>query len=137
MSGYALDTNIVSYFLRDNEVVMTEINNLIKAGQTISIPPFVYYEIKRWLMSSNDTTKIKAFEYICKVSLIDKIEMNTLETAASIYVELKKLGKIVDDSDLFIAACCIQNDYALVTNNVKHFENVDGLTIVNWMVAHG
>jgi predicted nucleic acid-binding protein len=116
MSGYALDTNIVSYFLRDNEVVMNEINNLFKTGQTISIPPFVYYEIRRWLMSSNATTKIKAFEKICKVSRIDKIEKNTLEAAASIYVELKKHGRIVEDSDLFIAACCIQNDYILVTS---------------------
>jgi predicted nucleic acid-binding protein len=53
MSIYALDTNIVSYFLRDNEVVMKAISNLIENRHSITIPPVVYYEVRRWLMSSN------------------------------------------------------------------------------------
>ncbi len=133
MSIYALDTNIVSYFLRDNEVVMKAISNLMENRHSITIPPVVYYEVRRWLMSSNTAKKIKAFENLCGASIIDKIDIDTLEIAASIYVELKKKGRCVEDSDIFIAASCIKHNYTLVTNNVKHFENIDGIQFINWM----
>jgi PIN domain nuclease of toxin-antitoxin system len=37
MIVYALDTNIVSYFLHDNEVVMKAISNLIESRHSITL----------------------------------------------------------------------------------------------------
>ena len=45
---------------------------------------------------------------------------------------LEKAGTIIDDADLFIAACAKVHGLALVTNNVKHFKRIKGLKLENW-----
>jgi len=40
---------------------------------------------------------------------------------------------MIEDADLLIAVQCILNGYTLVTNNVKHFKDIDGLVIENWI----
>ena len=47
--------------------------------------------------------------------------------------DLEKDGKIIDDADLFIAACALANDAVLVTNNEKHFKRIKGLKLANWL----
>lgn len=50
-----------------------------------------------------------------------------------IKAKLRTEGKMLDDFDILIAATAIVNDCVLVTNNIKHFERIDGLTIENWI----
>ena len=38
----------------------------------------------------------------------------------------------LDDFDLIIAACALTYNLILVTNNLKHFQRVDGLKLANW-----
>ena len=54
------------------------------------------------------------------------------QKAAQIYASLFQQGRPIDEGDYLIAACCIVNDFTLVTNNVRHFERVEGLKIANW-----
>jgi predicted nucleic acid-binding protein len=51
-----------------------------------------------------------------------------------IYIRLRKSGIIIDDADILIAAYCIQNNYTLVSNNMKHFEGMENLQVENWIV---
>ena len=51
--------------------------------------------------------------------------------AVSIYVNLKRKGFTVGDSDILIEAFCIEKNFTLVTRNTKHFVNIDDLSIVN------
>ncbi len=37
---------------------------------------------------------------------------------------LEKQGMIIDDADLFIAACALTTGAILVTNNIKHFKRI-------------
>ena len=55
-----------------------------------------------------------------------------LRTATLIYSKRKKQGRPIEDTDLLIAAQCVTNGYTLVTNNMRHFDNIDGLSAVNW-----
>jgi len=45
---------------------------------------------------------------------------------------LHDANQTVGDADILIAAFCIVNGYTLVTDNVKHFENIAGLRLMNW-----
>jgi tRNA(fMet)-specific endonuclease VapC len=38
-----------------------------------------------------------------------------------------------DEFDLIIGATAIANDLILVTDNVKHFKNFEGIKIENWL----
>ncbi|MBF0202584.1 MAG: hypothetical protein HQK66_15010 [Desulfamplus sp.] len=39
---------------------------------------------------------------------------------------------IIDDADLFIAACALSTEATLVTNNTKHFKRIEELQLQNW-----
>jgi len=130
---YALDTNIITYYLKGNEKIQDIIDKEAE-NENIVIPPFVYFEVKKWLLAVNSKNKLQAFEELCKEYGIDSITKETLDITLSIYIKLRKSGITVDDGDLLIAAYCIQNNYTLVSNNLKHFEKIEGIQIANWTV---
>jgi predicted nucleic acid-binding protein len=93
----------------------------------------VYFEVKRRLLYINAAAvKLKVFETLFFHTGIDSINKKTLDIAITIYIQLRKIGVIIDDADMLIAAYCIQNGYILVSNNAKHFANIDTLQIENW-----
>jgi len=54
------------------------------------------------------------------------------EVFGKIKAGLIKTGRIIDDADIFIAAAAVTNELILVTNNIKHFENIPGIGLENW-----
>jgi len=132
MTKYALDTNIISYYLKGNAKLIDRINNEVKNGNII-IPPIVYFEIKKWLLKNSSKTKLAAFETLLAKYGVDIISKETLDTSLSIYLNLQSKKLTVDDADILIAGYCIQNGYILITNNTKHFENIENLRIENWV----
>jgi len=69
-------------------------------------------------------------ELILNINVIN-FDSKAGEQFGNIKAELKKTGKMINDSDLFIAAA-ISNDMKLVTNNNKHFQRIKKLKIENW-----
>jgi len=130
---YALDTNIITYYLKGNEKILDKVDQEAE-NDNIIIPPFAYFEVKKWLMAVNSKTKLQAFEKLFEKCGIDAIEKETLDLSLSIYIKLRKNGITVDDGDLLIAAYCIQNNYILVSNNQKHFEKIENIQVVNWTI---
>jgi predicted nucleic acid-binding protein len=53
----------------------------------------------------------------------------TIMTARRIYRQLKRDNKIIDISDILIAATAIVNDLPLATFNRDHFERIRGLRL--------
>ncbi len=45
---------------------------------------------------------------------------------------LRKLGQLVDDFDLLIAATAVANDLIMVTNNVTHLGRINGIKVEDW-----
>ena len=133
MSVYALDSNIISFYLMGNAVVIENIEKAISDGYNIVIPPIVYYEVKRGLMLINAVKQIKKFEILCELFPVGELGDYLLEEAIAIYIQERKAGRNTEDADIFIATFCIHNKYILVTDNVKHFNNIAGLHFINWV----
>jgi len=132
MTIYTLDSNIVSYYLKNYADLVERVDTEIK-NNCIVISPIVYYEINNWLLKNNSKKKIAIFEKICSDRGIGIIDKNILDIASTIFIKLRRNGIKIDDTDILIAAWCIQNDYTLVTNNLKHFDNIECLKITNWI----
>jgi tRNA(fMet)-specific endonuclease VapC len=131
--AYLLDTDIVIYWLKNK---YPGINKKIKKidEERIFISSITVAELYFGAYNSAKQEENK--------QLIDELleKMNVVhfdESAAECFGEIKSLlksqGKIICDSDLFIAAVAISNDLILVTNNKKHFERIDKLGIANWV----
>jgi len=69
---------------------------------------------------------------LCTVLGVANRTIDDMNIASDIYAERKASGRLIDDGDLLIAAQCINNNYVLVTNNTKHFQDIKGLEIMDW-----
>ena len=123
---YSLDTNIVSEILRENEIVQKNFLESLQENSQVYICSIVYYEIVRGLKAADKFQRLKEFgifyENYNKL-YFDRENFETVEKAIDIYVQ---------HNDIFIAATAIVNDCTLVTANIKHFERVEGLKLINW-----
>ena len=135
MKIYALDSNIISEMLKDNEHIINRYEQEIIQGREFIIPPIVFYEIQRGLLAKNMLKRLKNFEEFCKDIEIGEFNVHVWLKAAQIYAGLSKQGKPIGamfDGDIFIAAYCIVNGYTLITRNKDHFERIDDLQFKNW-----
>ena len=133
MKTYALDTNIISYFLKGNAEIAEKIAAENSSGNTFVVPPIVYYEINNWLLKNNSISRSAIFKKIYSVNGIGEITKEALDIASSIYDKLRKGGKIIETADILIAAWCVKNGYILVSNNPKHFIAIEELQVENWL----
>lgn len=60
------------------------------------------------------------------------VDLPTARTHAQLWAELASAGKMIGPHDLWIAAACIAHGLTLVTQNVREFARVPGLTIESW-----
>ncbi len=127
MTIYALDSNIISYYLKGDKKLIERINNEVKNGGIV-VPPVVYFEVKKWLLKNKAQSKLMAFEDVLVKYGVDEICKEVLDISLSIFLHLQANGITIDDADVVIAGYCIQNGYTLVTNNMKKREN-DGESI--------
>jgi len=130
---YALDTNIIIHLLYGTEPVREARDNALKQGIKLIIPPFVNYEILRGFMYQSAPKREAIYDKMRSIYTIGDMTTATWERAASIYANTRRAGYTIGDADILIAAFCLVNDYTLVTNNTKDFENIDGLRLVDWM----
>lgn len=48
-------------------------------------------------------------------------------------VALRRMGRTVDDFDVLIGSTAIVHDLILVTRNTRHFADMNGLKLENWI----
>jgi tRNA(fMet)-specific endonuclease VapC len=129
---YALDTNIISYMLKDNDIVYERYYDALAHGNCCVIPLMVYYEVRRGLKAVNAAVKLNAFEDVCKALDVDDLTSADMDKASDIYAARKQAGTLIDDADMLIAAQCLTRGYTLVTHNTRHFDGITDLQIIDW-----
>ena len=130
---FALDSDTLSYLLKNDDHVYSRYNEALDNSDHCVIPLIVYYEVKRGLKAKDATNKMRAFERFCEALDVISLGVSDMDVAADIYAAKKKAGRPMGDSDLLIAAACIARGFALVTNNTAHYNGVDGLRLENWV----
>lgn len=131
--GYLLDTNIVSAYLKGNQLVFNQLRNASRDNRVTCISCITYYEIRRGLLYTNATRQLALFDGFCATSeilLLDNLEM--IEIAARIHVDLSRRGRPIQDNDILIAATAIANNLTLVSNDTD-LQNIQPLSLENWL----
>jgi len=65
-------------------------------------------------------------------SNVAELDFASWKYSEQVYAGLYRKRLTIGELDILIAAFCIVNGYTLVTDNTRHFENIDVLKIVNW-----
>ena len=129
---YLLDTNICVYWLKGNEQIEQKI---ISVGMSnvaltfINVSELFYGAYKSQRIESNLNMVRQLTEQLNVVESDEAVS----EIFGQLKAELQGAGAIIDDADLFIAACAKVHGLVLVTNNMKHFKRIKGLKLENWI----
>jgi predicted nucleic acid-binding protein len=128
---YLLDTDIVIYSLKGHPAVKKNLERNLHAALKISVVTLMelYYGAYKSQKVTSNLGKIKSIEDAVEIIPVGR---ESAEVFAMLKADLEKAGTPLDDFDLILAACALANDLVLVTNNVKHFERIEGLRLTNW-----
>lgn len=131
MTLFALDTNTVSYFLRNEGRVAEKL--LARAPSSIALPSVVLYElvygagrsaVPRGLLARLD-------DFIASVTVLP-LDQEAARVAARLRLELERAGSPIGPLDVLIAGTALAHRATLVTRNVREFSRVTGLRVVDW-----
>lgn len=128
---YLLDTSICVFFLR-GKLQLDEIIRQ-KGREHFFISEITVFELRYGAENSNNPSKShKAVDSFVNGLTIIPI-YGSVKRYAKEKVRLRKCGKPMhDEFDLLIGVTALENKLTLVTDNVKHFESLDGVKIENW-----
>ena len=132
MSVFILDSNMVSFYLRQNPKVIQKVHASILANDEVLISPIAYYEVKRGLLAINAEKRLNEFSVLCDTLGVGQLDNSILDLCSLIYCETRAKKWNLDDADILTAAYCKINNYTLVSNNIKHFEIISGLHYCDW-----
>lgn len=131
MKRYLLDTCICVFLFRQKYGVAEKLAKLNPEQcyvSEVTIAELTYGAYKSDRVEEN----LQLIEEL--VSVINVIPFaESIEIYAKEKVRLRALGTPIDDFDLLIAAAAVQQELILVTDNVRHFKNIQGLVIENWV----
>lgn len=133
MKRCTLDTNIISAFLKKDLRVVRRVSDYLESFDRLTINIICYYEILRGLKDLGSEEKLRKFEEFVQENEFISIGKDAVIKAAEIYAYLKKQGNLIEDADILMASIAIVENLVLVTNNIKHFERIGGLTTENWL----
>ena len=134
MRGYLLDTNIVSYFIRGFDVALVRRVTQVLEAQTAMISVITRAEMR---FGQAGLVAVDKRKRAIDLVLTQLTVLPWTSAAADVYGPLKdtlkRQGRPIGDMDTLIAAHALVEDLILVTHNTRHFENIPGLKLEDWM----
>jgi predicted nucleic acid-binding protein len=127
-----LDTNILSYYFNGNIKIKEKILESLNKSEQICLTAINVYEILKGFRWRKNKRKEEIFKEFLKKVTVFTIDDESINTASDIYADLRRNGKTVGDADVLIAAIVISNKGILITNNMKHYEDINQLKLDNW-----
>ena len=134
MTPYLLDTNILSYFLRDSHpglyARMAEVLDRKEALVSAITRAEVRFGQSRMTLEDKRRRRIDL--------LLEQLPtLPWTQAAADVYgplkMQLQSVGRPIGEMDTQIAAHALAEDLILVTHNTRHFERIPGLKLEDWM----
>lgn len=128
---FLLDTNIVIPLLNGNTVIAEKIQH---HSSELVVSSIVMFEL--YFGSENSQRRRSNLAKITTMPL-KVIDFNESDgrVAGRIRNELKQKGTPIGVYDVLIAGQAVNRNLILVTNNVREFSRVDGLTWQDWLTT--
>lgn len=131
MKQYLLDTSMCVFMFRDKYNVAEHIDEI--GIDNCHISDVTLAELRYGAYKSKRVEE--------NLALVDELQDNfeivpffeTIDVYAKEKNRLREMGTLIEDFDLLIASAAVSRGYTLVTDNIKHFDRVQGLDYENWI----
>jgi predicted nucleic acid-binding protein len=132
MSKCIIDSDILIYFIKGKQEIVEKL---------LKIPPQNLYTTRlnytELIYGAYNSTRVEENLKVVRPFLenfqILEFDQESSEIFAKVKAHLKKNGNIITDMDLMIASIALQQEFSLVSNNIKHFKRIDGLDLIGWL----
>jgi predicted nucleic acid-binding protein len=131
MTVYCLDTNTLSFLVRNEEPVVTRFTAALAKPNIVLICPFVWFEVQRGLLARDAKSQFAYAETLIGKLVWRDYERQDWELAARLWMKRRLAGRPIADADLLIAVFAINRDAVLVTDNERDFAEL-GAKVQNW-----
>lgn len=129
---YLLDTDTIIYAIKGEPQVTRRLEET--AGQPKAVSVITYGELFFGAMKSTaPQANLAKVRRVGELFPVIEVSRAVMETFGSLKADAQRRGKGIDDFDLIIASTALVLNYAVVTNNERHFRNIPGLRNENWI----
>lgn len=127
-----LDTNICIYIIKEKPLSVLENFKKYEIGD-IGISSVVYAELLYGAFKSKKVNQnLTTLHNLVAALQIKEFDKNAAAEYGKIRADLERSGNIIGANDLLIAAHAKSLNVPLATNNVKEFQRVEDLVLLNW-----
>ncbi len=137
---YLLDTDTLTHFYAGNTNVITRLNTVKDSEVGITIitkAEMLRGRIEYLIKAETDESLLRAQELLFRTEelLAELLIVPISQSAADEFERLRLVSKLrkIGRADLLIASISLANRATLVTRNTRHFKQIPGLRVVNWV----
>ena len=126
-----LDTDVVIALLRGDRTVAERLKAITPAAEISSL---VLAELIYGALAAQDPAQARRrLDRFLPSLRVVPFDSAAEEAYGRIRLALRQKGRPVGDADTWIAAVAVARGATLVTHNTKHFEQIHGLEIEDWL----
>jgi tRNA(fMet)-specific endonuclease VapC len=128
---YLLDTNAFIHLRQGRPVISARMSTV--DAEEIGISIITHGELAFGAHRSPQRDRaLLQFRESTSTFAILPLPVSAAELYGRIRAQLAQQGQMIGANDLWIAAHAIAGGYTLVTDNMREFERVEGLSVENW-----
>lgn len=131
-----LDSNTISYILKDRPPVRERLDRAIRQGRTFLLPSVVHYEVTRYLDLKGARRLSQLYQGLVDGWQPCDLTFDDWSHAARLWAERHRVGRSISDFDLLLAVLARKQEAVLVTSNTRHFEGLD-IPLEDWALPPG
>ena len=131
-----LDTCICSFIIREHPLsVLQRLTKEIAQNNRIVISAITYAEMRYGQIGKKASPKHKTLvdEFVKRLDEVLPWDQAAVDATIAVKSKLTKAGLVIGDNDTAIAGHAIASGCLLVTNNVREFSRVSGLSYEDWV----
>ncbi len=125
---YLVDTDWIIHYLNGHEEIVEKLKSLRREGLCISVISLAELYEGIYYSTSPAGNEEALNDFLNGVSIFG-VEEEICKVFARERGKLRQKKKVIGDFDLLIASTCLYHNLTMLTNNRKHYEMVQGLSI--------
>jgi tRNA(fMet)-specific endonuclease VapC len=131
MSPLLLDTNTLSYILKNLTPVPARLDEALRQGKSFLLASVAHYELTRYLHLKGAHRLLRLYQQLTATWQRCEPSFEDWEEAARLWAERHRIGQGISDPDLLLAVLARKWSATLVTTNTRHFEGL-GIPLEDW-----
>ena len=130
---FLLDTNICIYIIKQKPAkVFEKFQTLNPSDIGVSSITVAELEYGAYKSQRQEQNRVALSQFLISLEILPFDERAT-QTYGQVRAELERRGIVIGSMDMLIASQVISFRLTLVTNNLREFSQIPGLTLENWV----